>query len=303
MKKLKNLQIDIHFVAGIITLFIWTFTPGVKRLLNESLSMFIFGAIDYIVGGIILIVFKLKRNGFTSPKQVNKKYWLLCAVPYFLYLLCSVCSSGLSSSREGSMVVNLFTAMWPLSGLVCSVLIMKRKTTKFFPFACLLSIVGVGFASLTSLDGTFIDLIKSDGIAILFAICEALTWGIYSGYYSKYVKDIKEDYQAIVQLLFGLVMLVVVIVKGETINEFNTSVLLTILFQVLLSTVVANYVWNYSMTGESCFKIILLSNLSPVFSSIFSSLILGIEIKLQLIIGACIVVVSTILTKKCIINR
>ena len=303
MKFLKRFKFDSYLLCGIGALFIWTFVPGIKRLLNESLSMYITAAITNLFGGIILVWFKYKKSGFTPIKQVNKKYWFLCAVPYFIYTLCSVCSSGFSSSRQGAMIVNLFTALWPLSGLVCSVLILKKKTTKFFPLACLLSVVGVGFACISGFDGSISELLKHDGLAIAFAIYEALSWGVYSGYYSKYVKDMKDDYQPVIQLLFGIVMVIVVIVKGETIKEFNFSVLLAILFQLILVSVLGNYLWNYSMMGPSAFNVVILSNLSPVFSSIFSSLILGLDLNWQLILGACVVVASTLLTKKCIINK
>ena len=293
---------DLSVPAGMSAVLLWAVVPAVKRLLAESLSMYVSSAIVFTLSGLLMYLRQKRKDGFRPLRYENPRYFLCCALPHFLYIACSCFATGLATTRESTVLVNLLTSLWSLCTLVFTVPIMKQRVKKAFPFCLMLSVAGVAFATVT----TTSDLgavLRADGAALFCAALSSVGWGVYSNYYCLIVRSAQDDYLPFVMMGEGLFMAFMALVTGERVERFGFPAFLGIFFQVVLSEFLANLLWSHGMRGKGRMNVILFSNLSPVLSTVAACLLLGVEVKWQFVAGACAIMLATVLSKACLIEE
>lgn len=287
-------------LAGTVSVLLMATVPAMRRQLSESLSTYLSGAINCLLSGTIILCWNIKRNGIASIKEIDRNYWLGCAIPFFIYNCTSYMATGLAATREGSILAGLFTQLWPLGGLVFTVLILKQKTKQAFWFYCLLCVFGVFFSTLAGSSLAIKETFIQNGTAILSGMIDPVFYGIYSGYYCKLVKDLKHDYYPILQIILGMIMLMISFLRGEAIVRFDASVAFGILFQVLFSGVIASELFKYALRSEQRINTLLISNFTPVISTLFSAVFLHVDVRTPVFIGSFLIVISVFFAKRCI---
>lgn len=298
---MKNKK-DYSLAAGIVSVLLMATVPAMRRQLSENLSAFWGGGITSILSGVCIATIQKKRCGFVPIKQIDKRYWLLCAIPYIVYNCTSHMATGLAGNREGAIIAGLFTQLWPLGGLVFSVAVLKQKTTKWFPMCCLLGILGLAFSTFSGSLGAIKDTFSKNGVAILAGMIDPIAYGIYSAYYCLLVDEKRKDYYSALSITLGIIMLIVAVLRHEVIKELNINIILSILFQVVFTGIIATELWQYSLRSSNRIKVLLISNLTPVISTVFSAIFLGVKLKWQVILGSMIIVVSVMLSNKCMLG-
>lgn len=303
MERIIDKKYENSLVSGILSLIIWAFVPTISRLLSERIPVFVTGSITSCVGGLAVLLIRIKKGNISKINEISSRYWVLCGIPYFLYNLCSILAYGLTKDRETTILINLFTALWPLCTVVISIPVLKEKVTKGIYLSIILCLLGLSFATVTGFSISLGKMIMNNLSAILCAIISSVCWGIYSAYYCLIVHESKRDYQPVLQIINGNVMVIFAIINSDVSHlVFSPSTILMILFEIILSGMLANMLWGIAMRGKHRTSVMLLYNFSPVLSTSFTSFFLGTGIKWQVLIGSVLIAVSTYVGKKSIIT-
>lgn len=290
-------------IAGIISVLLMGTVPAMRRQLAENLSTYTSGAVNCILSGTTLLIINLRKNGIAPVKEIDRRYWLCCAIPFFIYNFTSYMATGLAATREGSILAGLFTQLWPLGGLALTVIILNQKTKIGFWPSCILSVIGVFFSTLAGSSLSIKETLSSNVIAIISGMIDPVFYGIYSGYYCKLVKDSKYDYHPILEIILGMIMMVFAFIYHETVTTIDCKTVLIILFQVLFSGIIASELWKYALRSNQRMIALLLSNITPVISTVFSALFLKVNIRWPVMAGSIIIVISVVLAKKNIVDN
>ncbi len=298
----EKLSRNRGLIDGILSVLLWTLAPTTRRILSESLSPYYSSAIVYLISGLYMYWKQKRDGGFYHIRRSNKRYWILCAVPYLIYSFCSFMASGLARTRDGAILANLFNSLWALGGLVFTVPILHQKVKKSFYVATALCIFGAAYATVSGASGHLLTTVSQNWAALLCGILVPITWGLYSDYYCIIVRESKADYLPLLILTESGIMFLIGLFSGARIVKFDLKVAAVLLLQVLLVDVGANLLWNNSMRDDSRMTVILFSNLSPVLTTFVSSLFLGVPLNAQVYVGAFVIVLSTLWAKASMIT-
>ena len=299
MNKSSVKKLNTATAAGAAAVLIWAFVPSVKRLLTEGLAMFFSGGISGVFAGLVMLVQHMRRGGMRPLRSISARYWVLCALPHFIYSLANILYAGLAVTREGAIVAGLFASLWPLTTLIFTVLIMKVPVKKVFWAFCALSVVGVILAGAGDGLAALLAALLDNAWAIFFGIVSPVCWGIYSGFYCEIVRDVRDDHVAWLTIVSGVFQLIMSVLVRERIGVIGVTEIGCLVFQCLFSSVLATLLWNYAMRDDSRMASIVFSNFTPVLQVVCSCALLGVKLTWQMLLGAGIIVAATVCAERC----
>lgn len=293
-----NPKNNLSMYLGFAAVLIFAVSPAFTRTLAESLSTFTSGAIVNLAAGILMLIYRQMTCPLCPIRKTQPRYWLLCATTFIAFtLLCNI-AIGLSATREIAVVSGLIRAMWPMAALLLNIPIGKAKARPALLLGVLACCCGVALANLS---GTALSLSDLSGatIPMVLSFVSCLCWGLYSNYLPLTVSDPSEDYLPVITLIAGSLQLCGALIFHEKILHFGIAEIAQLLFVAVFTGFLANCFWNSSMQGQGRLKVILFSNLTPVLSTLLSALLLGLHLSLPIVLGALLVVVGTLWSKRC----
>lgn len=289
---MKNNNYLVH-LSGVVAMVFWglsfIWSTQVFNYLNPTTTIFFRLIISCVFLGILLLSLGLFE-------KVNKKDFKLFALAAlfepFLYFIFE--SYGLLNSAP--VVSSAIIATIPLFTPIAAFFILKEILTPWNIAGFIISFFGVIFMLLNK----HLELTVSvKGIAFLFsAVLVAVAYSISLRKLTMLYKPLTITF---VQNILGMIYFIPMFFIMERVTPSQIAqiggYILPLLSLGVFASSVAYTLWAYTFSRLGAAKANIYSNLIPVFTAIFSCIIIGENITIQKILGILLVIGGLILSQ------
>lgn len=289
---MKNNNYIVH-VSGVVAMVFWgmsfIWSTQVFNYLNPTTTIFFRLIISCVFLGILLFAFGL----FEKIDRKDLKLFALAALfEPFLYFIFE--SYGLLNSAP--VVSSAVIATIPLFTPIAAFFFLKERLTPWNIAGFIISFFGV----ISMLINKNLELTVSvKGVVFLFsAVIVAVAYSIALRKLTLLYKPLTITFvQNIIGMIYFVPMFFIMEkVSPSQIAEIGVYILPLLSLGVFASSV-AYTLWAYAFSKLGAAKANIYSNLIPVFTAIFSCIIIGENITLQKVLGIMLVIGGLILSQ------
>lgn len=282
---------------GLTAVVLWSTTIALGRSLSEQLGMFTAGALIYGLAGAMGCVVQLLRGQLRGTFAALSPAFILGSGALFvLYELCLYLALGLSANRAQVVEVALVHYLWPMLTLFLTVLAFRIRVRFAFWIGAVVAMGGVALA-MTQDSGlswrAFRSNLGSNAAPYAIALVAALTWALYSVSSSRWAAEAHGRAVVIWMLLTGVVLGVVGWLHPGAPRP-GERVAWELAFMALSANAAYGF-WEHAMRKGNVVLVVSFSYLTPLLSTIVSSLYLRVGLGLRLWLGCALVVAGAVL--------
>lgn len=289
---MKNKNYLVH-IGGVVAMIFWglsfIWSTQVFQSLNPTTTIFFRLIISSIFLCTILFIFKL----FEKINRKDIKLFAIAALfEPFLYFIFE--SYGLMNSS--AVVSSAIIATIPLFTPIAAYFFLKERLTSWNIFGFIVSFFGVIFMLVNkNLELT----ISVKGVIFLFsAVVVAVGYSISLRKLTLLYKPLTITF---VQNVIGMIYFIPVVIIMERFDPSNitnvSSYILPLLSLGIFASSVAYTLWAFAFSKLGAAKANIYSNLIPVFTGIFSWIILSETMNIQKVAGILLVIGGLILSQ------
>lgn len=290
---------------GLTAILFWSTTIAFSRSLTEQLGTLTAAALIYTLAGLISLIYSsLQPGGIAQFRKLSKVYLFGCGALFVAYIAALYIAIGLSATRVQVLVVGLINYLWPGLSLVFSIPILGNRARPFLPVGVALALTGIWLATMGQDQFTILAIIQDQdallpyGLALIAAIC----WGLYSNLSRRWAGNNESGAVPLFLLASGLLLGVIRLFIPET-TTWSLSNGLELAYMAVFPGMLAYLLWDIAVRKGEIILVASLSYLTPLLSTIFSSLILGVQPGITLWLGAGLVIGGAVLCKASIIEK
>ena len=289
---MKDKKFIVH-ISGVIAMVFWglsfIWSTQVFKYLNPTTTIFFRLIISSIFLGSLLTIFRL----YEKVNRKDLKLFALAALfEPFLYFIFE--SYGLLNSAP--VVSSAIIATIPLFTPIAAFFFLKERLTPWNIVGFIISFFGVIFMLFNkNLELT----ISPKGIIFLFsAVFVAVAYSISLRKLTLLYKPLTITF---VQNVIGMIYFLPMVFIMEKVTPSNimgfSHYILPLLSLGIFASSVAYTLWAFAFSKLGAAKANIYSNLIPVFTAIFSCIIIGENLTLQKISGILLVIGGLILSQ------
>lgn len=289
---MKNNNFIVH-ISGVVAMVFWglsfIWSTQVFNYLNPTTTIFFRLIISCVFLGVLL--FSLGLFEKVHKKDLNL-FALAALFEPFLYFIFE--SYGLLNSAP--VVSSAIIATIPLFTPIAAFFFLKERLTPWNIAGFIISFFGVIFMLLNkNLELT----VSLKGIVFLFtAVFVAVAYSIALRKLTMLYKPLTITF---VQNILGMIYFIPMFFIMEKVSPSQIAqiggYILPLLSLGVFASSVAYTLWAYAFSKLGAAKANIYSNLIPVFTAIFSCIIIGEMINIQKIIGILLVIGGLILSQ------
>ncbi|MGY5839623.1 aromatic amino acid DMT transporter YddG [Vibrio chemaguriensis] len=276
---------------GCIAILSWSCLLGIARLVTESLGPVGGAAMLYSLSSIfLLIVVGIPKLSYFSPK-----YLVFGGAMFVCYEIFLALSLGYSNSRAQAIEVSIVNYLWPALTVLFAVLGSNKKTNWLLYPAVALAFIGVAW-TVSGENGLSVTQImsnvSSNPLVYFMAFAGAVIWAFYCNLTQRQ----QSKHNAIT--LFFIATAVSLWVKYAFADEPEMTFSWEAMGYLLASAALmaGGYgLWNIAIVGGNMVFLATLSYFTPIFSALFSSIILGVTLSPSFWQGVVMVTVGSLL--------
>ena len=285
-------QTALNTGLGFSAIVLWSTTVALGRSLSEQLGMFVAGALIYGLAGLLGCAVQLARGQLRGTLAVLSPAFLLGSGALFvLYELCLYLALGLSANRAQVVEVALVHYLWPMLTLFLTVLVHRMRAHPLFWVGAVVAMGGVVLAmtqdTALSWSGFWANL-AANAAPYAIALVAALTWALYSVSGQRWSGEAHGRAVVVWMLLTGVVLgLVGSFLRATPVPGARVGWELAFM---AISANVAYGFWEHAMRKGNVVLVVSASYLTPLLSTIVSSLYLRVGLGIRLWLGCALVV-------------
>ncbi|EGQ7900210.1 aromatic amino acid DMT transporter YddG [Vibrio parahaemolyticus] len=276
---------------GCIAILSWSCLLGIARLVTESLGPVGGAAMLYSLSSIFLLIVV----GIPKLSYFSSKYLIVGGAMFVCYEIFLALALGYSNSRAQAIEVSIVNYLWPALTVLFAVLGSNKKPNWLLYPAVTLAFIGVAWtvSGDNGLSPTqIISNVSSNPLVYFMAFTGAVIWAVYCNLTQRQ----QSKHNAIT--LFFIATAVSLWVKYAFADEptmtFSWSALGYLFASAALMA--GGYgLWNIAIVGGNMVFLATLSYFTPIFSALFSSLILGVTLSNSFWQGVVMVTVGSLL--------
>ncbi|GAK21712.1 LOW QUALITY PROTEIN: permease [Vibrio sp. JCM 19052] len=275
---------------GCIAILSWSCLLGIARLVTESLGPVGGSAMLYSLSSIfLLIVVGIPKLSYFSPKYLILGGMFVC---YEIFLALAL---GYSNSRSQAIEVSIVNYLWPALTVLFAVLGSNKKPNWLLYPAVMLAFIGVAWtvSGDSGLSPTqLLANISSNPIVYFMAFAGAVIWAVYCNLTQRQ----QSKHNAIT--LFFIATAISLWIKYAFTDEppmaFSREAMGYLIASAALMA--GGYgLWNIAIVGGNMVFLATLSYFTPIFSALFSSIILGVTLSHSFWQGVVMVTVGSLM--------
>lgn len=276
-------------------LFSTSFTPIAARfIVNEisplSLAFFRFGIADIL----LLIIFFARKNNFNIDKSDFLRFLILGALVLPINQFCFLIGVSLSTASHSGVTYSLT----PLFAYLISIKIKHEKYSHGKLFSILLSIIGI----IVIFYENFINSDKSTTLSgDILLLCAVASWA----FYLTLSKDMVAKYGAVktstISFTIGVIMYIPIFLydlPNFTLDKLSIFGGLAFFHLTILVAFGSYFVFTWSSKYISVSSLTTSMNSSPLFTIIFSWILLKENLSYFFIIGTVITMAGVFLSQR-----
>lgn len=283
----------ITYVLAVFAMAIWGFSFIWEKILLESfypLSVIFFRlGISAIILSVI-VFFRKKKE--VVDKSDYKYFFLMAFAEPFCYSIGEVFGLNYISASLASILISLIPVITPIFMFI----IYKERLTQMNIFGIILSFTGVSLIVMdrAKLTGTIL------GIALMsFAIISAIIYGIILKHLSnKYSGLLIVKTQNLIASILFLPLFFIFDFRKIQISDFTVSNISIIFLLAFLCSSIGYVIFSQTVRKIGLTKANLLTNLIPVFTTIFAVMFISESMSLMKSIGIFVVFLGLYLSQK-----
>jgi len=270
---------DRYTTAGILAILFWSSNVAFSRSVAEQLGVLTSGAIMFLGGGLISLVFKWWHEGnLNFLRRISRRYLFGCGVLFVANVVALQLAIGIASSRTQTLIVGLINYLWPAFSLILAPVILKKRARWFLPLGVALALAGIYLACT---HGEFLKPgeIFSQPVTVAaygLALIAAMTWGFYSNLSRKWGKDHDGGAIPLFLMVSGAFMGFLRLFRHE-VQSLQPAYPLELAYVTLFPIILAFAFWDIGMRRGRMILLISLSYFIPLFSTLISSIRLGVS--------------------------
>ncbi|MGU3793182.1 aromatic amino acid DMT transporter YddG [Vibrio diabolicus] len=276
---------------GCIAILSWSCLLGIARLVTESLGPVGGAAMLYSLSSIFLLIVV----GIPKLSYFSSKYLMLGGAMFVCYEIFLALSLGYSNSRAQAIEVSIVNYLWPALTVLFAVLGSNKKTNWLLYPAVALAFIGVAW-TVSGENGLSVTQImsnvSSNPLVYFMAFAGAVIWAFYCNLTQRQ----QSKHNAIT--LFFIATAVSLWVKYAFADEPEMTFSWEAMGYLLASAALmaGGYgLWNIAIVGGNMVFLATLSYFTPIFSALFSSIILGVTLSPSFWQGVVMVTVGSLL--------
>lgn len=286
----KNFKV---YSAVVLSMIFWSFSFIWFKEANKTFNPITIVFIRLVISVVLLTTFLILTKNFMKIRKQDRKLFLMLALfEPFLYFLGE--SFGLT--YVSATVCSVIISTIPVFATIGAWLIFKERLKAINYAGIILSFIGV-LVFILNRDGSLTFNIK--GLALLFlavisAVGYNLTLSRLVGYYTPvYIVNV----QNIIGAVLFLPLFLILDLKHFTSTPYTFDMFIPIIELALFASCGAFILFAYSVKNMGIIKANVFSNCIPVFTALFSFILLGEKLTVQNIIGMAIVITGLFLSQ------
>lgn len=289
-----------YTLFGLIALIIWSTTPAFSRAATETLGTFTTAGCTYLVAGLLAAAYQIwVGHGLAVYRRISRRYWLTCGVFYLLYIACSYLSISIAATREQVMVVVLIKFLWPLWTMLLTIMVLKNHASPWLAGGVLLSLAGIVIANLggqVNDVATFWQNLRGNLWPFLIALVAAFSWAFYSVFSRKLAGD-SDGGVGFFILATGVLLSLVSLFMPEA-RHWTWRAVGQVAYLAVFTAFIGTLLWDAAMRRGKIVLVAITSNFLPLITVLATGALFGITPGLPVWIGAGLVVVGTMWSKR-----
>jgi drug/metabolite transporter (DMT)-like permease len=292
-------------LLGLIAILFWSTTIAFSRSLTEQLGTLTTAALIYTLAGLIGLTYcSLQPGGVNQLRCLPRIYLIGCGALFVAYIAALYLAVGLSATRVQVLVVGLINYLWPGLSLVFSIPVLGNRARPLLPVGVILALAGIWLAT-TAGDPLILQTLFQDQNALLpygLALFAAICWGLYSNLSRRWAANNDGGAVPLFLLSSGILLGVFRLVTPEA-THWSLSAGLELVYMAILPGMLAYILWDIAVRKGEIILVASLSYLTPLLSTMFSTLILDVRPNITLWLGAGLVIGGAVLCKVSILEK
>lgn len=280
-----------HTLYGIAAILLWGSLMALTRRVAEEFSPIGGAALIYTVSTLFLLF----TMGVPRLKAGSARYVLIGGALFVSYEICLALALGMANDRLQAIEMSVINYLWPALTVLIAVLLSKRSVSFWVYPSVGLAFLGVAWTIVAEQGISAADLmarIATNPTVYSMAFIGAFIWAIYCNV----TQRLAQGQNAIV-LFFAATASVLWLqyaLSDEQALSFTWSNVSTLLLTgVVMGSGYA--LWNVAILRGNMLFLATLSYFTPVISTLFSSLILGVVLGLSFWQGVVMVTLGSLI--------
>ncbi|NNP71729.1 hypothetical protein A7P53_04500 [Acinetobacter defluvii] len=285
----KNLATLLGFSA----ILLWSSLVGLLKKLSSLLGADYAVTLMYSLSTVILlIIFKIP-----NLKIIPKIYLIGASLLFLVYELCFSYAIALAQTSQQAIEISLVNYLWPSLTVVMLIIFKELKFSIFVIFGLMISMCGIVVIQTGNNQFSLITLwthFMSNPISYILALMGAILWATYCVITRKYSQG--HNPIALYFVLISVVLWTKLLMTHsiDTLPNIDFEVL-PYLIAVGLATALGYAAWNIGIIKGNITFLVTLSYFSPIFSTLFSMLILQTVLSLEFWHGVYLVTLGSLI--------
>ena len=294
---MSHLTIRNSNLLGLLSILLWSTTIAFSRSLTEQLGTFTAAASIYTLAGLFgLLLMALQSGGVRTMRQLPRNYLLGCGALFVIYITALYLAIGMASSRIQVLTIGLINYLWPGLSLVFSVPILGRKARATLPIGMFTALGGIWLANTSGSSLSLQAVLADQGVWLPYglALVAAVSWGLYSNLSRRWGGE--HDGGAVPLFLFvsGILLMLLRVLTPET-AHWSGQANLELIYMALFPGMLAYLFWDIAVRKGEIVLVSSLSYLTPLLSTLFSTLVLQVTTSPSLWLGAGLVIIGALI--------
>lgn len=287
-------------LLGGIAILLWSTTIAFSRSLTEQLGTLTTAALIYTAAGIAgLLAARLQAGGLAPMRRLPRKYLIGCGALFVIYITTLYLAVGTAQTRMQVLAVGLINYLWPALSLIFSIPILGHRARPLLPLGIVLALGGVWLATTSGSDLTGGEM--GSVLPYTLALAAAVCWGLYSNLSRRWAAGNDGGGVPLFLLASGLLVGLFRLFTPE-ISHWTAQIGLELAYMALFPGMLAYVLWDIAVRRGEIILVASLSYLTPLLSTLFSTLILNVNPGAPLWLGAGFVIIGAVICKISIID-
>jgi len=288
-------------IMGGIAILLWSTTVAFSRSLTEQLGTLTAAAIIYVTAGILgLLATSLRPGGVKAIGRLPPLYLVGCGALFVIYIVSFYLALGLAENRTQVLSVGLINYLWPALSLVFSIPLLNRRARPLLPVGIVLAVAGTWLAT-TGTNPPESSYFEEIGSMLPYglALVAAISWALYSNLSRRWAAGNDGGGVPIFLLASGLILGIMRSFSPET-SLWSWSAGFELIYMAAFPGMIAYVLWDLAVRKGEIIFVASLSYLTPLLSTIISTIILDVHPGMEIWFGAGMVIAGALICKSSI---
>jgi drug/metabolite transporter (DMT)-like permease len=285
-------------LSGFAAILLWSTTVAFGRSLSEQIGTLTAASLIYLVGGGISTAYQLVRGTLRSIRTLSPLYLGGCGALFVVYTASIYLALGLAQTRSQVLEVGLMNYLWPMLTVLLSVPILKLKASAALIPGAIVATAGVFLATTQTQALTWASFqsnLTQNAPPYLLGVLAAVSWALYSTLSRRWAAGGAGGAVGLFMLVTGLILGTARLIVREN-TQWSARAAFELSYLIVGSNL-AYVLWERAMRTGDIILVASSSYLTPLLSTIVSTLYLGAAAGIRLWIGCALVIVGAVTCK------